>query len=321
MKSASRWSCALPHAKTFLRTLASRPLNKIGAATGAKTEEYETAEQEGLGDQDLFAAAASGTAERKDVRAWYKQMREKLSKNEFGPMFLGGSYPFPYNTEFKPQPPLANNVKDQIFSTWRSDASKWTPRQLSLRYKISIERVKAVIRMKSLQAKMVSEGFLVNSKYVQAIESILGCSKATTFSEHAQALQVDLTRNMAPKLVAVPKDETFTSMDAALVLGRRLAPIHAAIREEVDSNRPFDPNPDYTIKITDKERQSLYIKKDPYEASRWQFVFTDTSMGSSSPKEDEFLIREKDGTLRWAHVTERAREIRLRQGARAAKTP
>lgn len=321
MKSVLRGSCILPHAKTSLRGHASRSLNKTGAIGASKDEECGTTEDESMKSQDMFAAAVSGTAERKDFRAWYKQMRDRLSKNEFGPMFLGGSFPFPYNAEFKPQPPLANDVKDQIYSTWQSDASKWTPRQLSLRYKISIERVKAVIRMKSLQGRMVSEAFLINHKYVKAMESILGCSKATTFSEHSQAPQVDLTKNMAPKLVAVPKDKAFHPIDAARVLGRKLIPIHAAIRAEIDGNRSFDPNPDYTIKITDEERQSLYIKNDPYEISRWQFVFTDTSIGSPPSKENRLLVREGDGTLRWAHATERAREIRLKQRGSTSKTP
>lgn len=280
-------------------------------ASSVEEDGVSSDDHEGARDRDMFAAAVGGTVERRDFHSWYKQTRERLCKGKAGPVFLGGTHPFPYNPEFKPQPPLADQVKDRIFTTWRDDPTKWTPRQLSLRFKVSIERAKAIVHMKSVQTKMVGEGFLINRKYVQRMEANLGCSKAITFSEPASSAQADLGKTTAPKLVAVPKDQPFTPAEAARLLGRRLAPLYAVVREEVDGNRPFDPHPDHSIKITDEERQSLYIKKDPYEVSRWQFVFTDTSTDPSPPEQNRFLVRERDGTLRWAHETERARQVRL----------
>lgn len=100
---------------------------------------------------------------------------------------------FPSNPLFKPQRPLGNDIRKSIFKKFQEDPSVWTPLKLAHEYGISIERVKAIIRLRALAKSFENPPKGINKR----------------------ALQTDLTKNMEGFLNPVtPKSDN------------RLEPIH-----------------------------------------------------------------------------------------------
>jgi hypothetical protein len=62
------------------------------------------------------------------------------------------------NPYFKVEPPLSNETRDTMFRSFIADPVKHTPRALAVAYGIAIARVRAVLRLKALEAKLFSEG-------------------------------------------------------------------------------------------------------------------------------------------------------------------
>jgi hypothetical protein len=181
-----------------------------------------------------------------------------------------------------------------------------------MKFRLSIQRVMAIIKLKSLEHKMVAiQGFRVNRTFVSKMESYLGSDQQTlSISEPPTALAeaTGIVRR-PPCLVAIPKDETMSPADAAKILGRKLKPIYQTITEELAGVTPYSPFVEDASKdISQSELASLKLKEDPYETSRWQFVFRDTSAAKGP---SSLFIRERNGTLRYAHPREVKREEEL----------
>ena len=54
-------------------------------------------------------------------------------------------------------PPLSDETRQTIYKLFKADPTKWTPRALSDQFGISIARTEAILRLKSLQQKMIDE--------------------------------------------------------------------------------------------------------------------------------------------------------------------
>ena len=243
---------------------------------------------------DIFAAATIEYSKKRDYKSWYSQMRETLKKGT-GPVNLGKSSPFPYNSEFIPIPPVADSIKDQLFRTWESDSAKWTVRQLSILYKVSMERVRAILKMKVLQKQMVKEGFRIHSIYVQRMEAILGAKSPVSAEVEHNEFRHNVVYNQPPKLVAIPKDGDLSTSEAAKLLAMKLKPIYSMIADKLEGDKVYQP---ITVKCGKKfDTKDLFIKHDPYEVSRWQFVITDTFSKC-------VYVRQRNGDLRKAHSSE-----------------
>ena len=253
-------------------------------------------------ETDLFAAAIEEFPEANNYPLWLKKIRERLAVGS-GPVYLGGKTPFPYNPEFRPRLPLRDSFQNLVYSVWESEPSKWTPRQLSIRFKISMERVKAIIKLKLLQRKMEAEGFQVSSDYVDSMEKYLGASDPMS-PEAEVSNNYNVFTNMRPKLVAIPEESALTAQDAAKILGQKLKPLYDQVEAEIENNSPYNPIP---AREDASNLAKLFIRNDPYERSRWRYVFTDIS-SSVSAKSREILVREPNGDLRRASLLERMSE-------------
>lgn len=289
----------------FLRLRAAQtlPLLQNYLCAGARRYSGQDAPESSVNvhDIDIFAAAVSGPAESSSFPTWYKQMRGKLAVGA-GPVYLGKTAPFPYNPEFRPQRPLTDEFKSRVVALWDSNPSQWTPRQLAIRFKISIERVKAIIKLKLLQRKMEAEGFKVDKEYVSRMESHLDAT-GPTVPEASLIDEYNVTKNMPPKLMAVPEESKMTAEEAARLLGRKLRPIHRLLNEEISGDVP------YMVESSEAQENpakcaDLHIRNDPYETSRWKFVFVDTGR-DVPPADRQVLVREPNGDLRRANPRER----------------
>ncbi|CAG7851707.1 SubName: Full=Uncharacterized protein {ECO:0000313/EMBL:CCA68742.1} [Serendipita indica DSM 11827] len=68
---------------------------------------------------------------------------------EDGPNWLGGSVPFPLNPSFKPPPPITDKLRTEIFNKHLEKGK--TEEELSSEYKLGINRIRAILRLKKLE--------------------------------------------------------------------------------------------------------------------------------------------------------------------------
>lgn len=91
--------------------------------------------------------------------------------------------PFPLNRYFKPDPPLANETRDRIFREYLEDPGKNTPRTLAVSYGLSIARINAILRLKSLERKLVMGGKPVQTDLAAKMDTLLLSRELTPFHE------------------------------------------------------------------------------------------------------------------------------------------
>ena len=181
------------------------------------------------------------------------------------------------NPLFKPTPPMSNIAKEEIYKLHRSDSTKWTPRQLGMKYNISIKRVEAILRLKHLEKEMIAEGFVPQENFTKGMEQLMGV-KAERSAAITEPLTDILPQVGSPKFEAVDEGDQFTAEDAARVLKRRpLAEIKARLLEE-EQKRPFKLVDSIKGVAQREPAQTTPISRNSAETSaRFKFTFVDTS--------------------------------------------
>ncbi|ORZ26612.1 eukaryotic mitochondrial regulator protein-domain-containing protein [Lobosporangium transversale] len=227
---------------------------------------------------------------RKRFHAWLQSEGTRFEKPSFsGPNYVS-DVPFPMNPLFKPIPPISNSAKEEIYKLHCSDTSKWTPRQLGMKYNISIKRVEAILRLKHLEKEMVAEGFVPQENFTRGMEQLMGV-KAERSAAIVEPLIDILPQVGSPKFEAVDEDQEFTPEDAAKALKRRpLAEIKAQQLEQ-EMKKPFKLVDSVKGIAKPQPPQTTPISKNNAESNpRFKFSIVDTSAKTT-------LIREKDGSL------------------------
>ncbi len=262
-----------------------------------------------LPDTDIDYFDEGPAHEANDFASWYQRTTERLKHGQ-GPVFFGKTQPFPLNSAYRPNTPVPDAFKEKLFALWTNDPQKWTPRELSNQFKVSIERAKAIIKLKTLQRRMKRDGLSINQGYVEKMESNLG-AKAPAIAESNRNLleEHDITRTLKPMLVAVSSHVELTPEQAAVLIDRKLRPIIAAIDADFDANMPYDPNPPCDKNI-DELKEKLFIRHDADASTRWKFVFVDNNRKIDASVR-EVVIREPSGTLRRAMPVERSLEQKI----------
>lgn len=96
-----------------------------------------------------------------------------------GPNWIGNT-PFPLNPTFKPPPPLSDALKTRIHSLNESDPHKYTPTKLSLDFKVSVDRIHALLRLKAIEKRWVDEGRTLQLEHLKGMEKHLGVASLNT---------------------------------------------------------------------------------------------------------------------------------------------
>jgi hypothetical protein len=200
-----------------------------------------------------------------------------------------------------------------------------------MEFKVSMDRIRAILKLKYLEKQMAQKGFIINKKYVKRMEILLkvkyneeGQKELTTdqslnFPKLTDAniirgSRYDIMGKSKPRLIAIPKGSELNYREAAHLTGKALKPIYALINDRLDANRPFVPQESISsLSSEDVKKNGLFVRNDKYETSRWRFVFADTSDSlKASPLEFNgnyskisVIIREPNGDLRYAHPTEK----------------
>lgn len=180
-----------------------------------------------------------------------------------------------------PKAPLSNASKTRIFELFKADPKANDHRALSAQFKISLERVKAIIRQKELELELCRKGFTADPTYIEQMESNL---EPVNVSDELRSVERPKSLPVRPIFVSVPEGRSFDFEDAKAVL------LAQGIRPKFAEENAKDTQEKHSA----VERKVVEISKSEFERARSKFVFVDTSKKDTV----HILVRDTDGTLR-----------------------
>ncbi|CAO3648476.1 unnamed protein product [Cunninghamella blakesleeana] len=128
-------------------------------------------------------------------------------------------WPFPNNPLFQPRPPITDNKREEIYQLYLSDKSTWTVRQLAVKYGLSLKRIEAILKLKSSEKELESNGFVLQRQFTKGMEQYMGASEPATI---LQEPLIDVVPNVGkPRFKLLEENDTFTSKNAADTLNRK----------------------------------------------------------------------------------------------------
>ncbi|KAJ3139063.1 hypothetical protein HK100_012093 [Physocladia obscura] len=141
----------------------------------------------------------------------------KQYRNQSESRFLGrgGATPFPHNPLFKPVPPLSDTIRQEIYDTHISDPNVQTPLNLATRYKISIARVQAILRLKGLQQRKENYGVPIQVQLTYHMEKLL---KAGGTYRIVEPVRIMPTERLKPVFQFIDEADAISPEDAAKLL-------------------------------------------------------------------------------------------------------
>ncbi|GAA6000255.1 hypothetical protein JCM10207_007926 [Rhodosporidiobolus poonsookiae] len=149
------------------------------SASSADTGAIETAKADA---QDV--AVPAGPA-GKGFRAWLDGEGVRYKKGIKGRPNWIGETPFPLNPTFNPLPPLADSTKTKIYNAYlhniliKDATDSQVVRAVSARFGVSMDRVRAIIRLKELEKQWKQEGRAIQTELLKGMESHLGVKQPT----------------------------------------------------------------------------------------------------------------------------------------------
>ncbi|RUS17084.1 eukaryotic mitochondrial regulator protein-domain-containing protein [Endogone sp. FLAS-F59071] len=210
---------------------------------------------------------ANPSRRRKKFLAWVKDQGAKYQKPAFGTTnYLNEGMPFPMNPFFRPNPPVADKIREAIYKSYTQNSETKTPRILATEYNLSIRRVEAILKLKALESRMVEGGFIPQKGFTKGMEQLLG-----TESQLRESLKEMVPQVGKPRFKMVQEEVEFSAEEAAASLGRTP---HALIQEHA----------------MQAETYRAFVLEDGGNQKRWEVP--------------RLFIRDKDGTLRAAARSE-----------------
>ncbi|CAG8785232.1 8780_t:CDS:2 [Cetraspora pellucida] len=186
--------------------------------------------------------------------------------------YLQPNCPFPMNPQYKPQPPLSDFAKEEIWKRFIETGQ--SVRELGTFYGVSIKRVEAILRLKKLEKDMIQQGVPIQKNFSINMEKMMGAR-----SHRQEPLTEMLPKVGKPKFHLVDEGKKFTPEPLASLQEQEL-------RKEVI--KPFT--------LEEKTQQQLQtttvIRKDSEITNRrFKFRFKNTG------EDNDITIRDQDGTL------------------------
>ena len=209
-----------------------------------------------------------------------------------------------------PKPVLSDASKTRIIELFKQNPKANDHRKLAQQFRISMERVQAIIRQKELEIKLASQGNVVSKEFISAIESNLGA--LNTLNENIETEMQQTKLPVRPLFACVPEGRGFNFQDAKNVL------MSEGIKVKVPSDKEDKEKNNSSIASNDNVvNEQQIISHSKFERSRSKFIFVNLKKSKrskemknekiSKDQEDEhdFLVRDCDGTLRAATAVER----------------
>ncbi|KAF8808017.1 hypothetical protein BYT27DRAFT_7190108 [Phlegmacium glaucopus] len=130
-------------------------------------EAREQASNEAEDEDNEFRELMTQQRGNESGPASYRQFLEEIGhKYKFSaPQLWLGNKPFPMNPSFKPPPPISDKQRETIYRLYWLNPRQYNIRKLSKIFNISLKRVTAILRLKSLEknwikGKELQTGFL-----------------------------------------------------------------------------------------------------------------------------------------------------------------
>ena len=134
----------------------------------------------------------------KHVTNWLEKGEgSKFRNGTQGPNWIS-SVPFPLNPTFRPPPPLSDKLKSIIYHLYKEDSIKNTPSKLSIDFKISVDRIKAIIKLKILENQWITEGKALQVDHLKGMEKHLGVPKTDKRIDNDNLSTLDLISKTKP---------------------------------------------------------------------------------------------------------------------------
>ncbi|KAK4698965.1 hypothetical protein P7C70_g7304, partial [Phenoliferia sp. Uapishka_3] len=179
---------ARQHSRSFASTSLARadsppaaatPLPSEDASIPPPTESSEDAaapvEAEPTLDPEKPGRSGNG------YRAWLNGDGAKFRTALHGRTNWIGDTPFPMNPTFNPLPPLADSTKTKIYNAYiinlmsnSGSVDSVVVRAVSQKFGVSMDRVRAIIRLKELEKRWKDEGRTLQTELLKGMESHLG---------------------------------------------------------------------------------------------------------------------------------------------------
>ncbi|GBB86856.1 hypothetical protein RclHR1_01330010 [Rhizophagus clarus] len=224
------------------------------------------------------APKVSKRIRRPKYKLWLVNEGKNFTNIYDKPNYLGGSIPFPMNPLFKPQPPLNDRTKEEIWLKFTQEGQ--IPRKIGIDYGISLKRVEAILKLKKLEKDMVGKGITLQQNLCEKIEKMLG---ARSFC--VEPLTDTLPNVGKPNFETVDENRDFSEKDAAKLLRR---PTLAKIREKESKEEFFSLDENST---KDKQMITLVGRDERETNQRFQFKF------KTIGKDQNVILRDRDGSL------------------------
>lgn len=211
--------------------------------------------------------------------------------------------PFPMNRQFRSQPVLSEELRDQIYN--RISQEGWSVRKVSAFYGVAMQRVGAVVRLKAVENQWLQEGKKLATPYARAVNAML---PKTPMPPHPNARPIphesinDLPVHSATRTQIfhpVPESMHFNRVSAAKVFARDLLPAEDRIphpemvelaRLERENRGRDDILEERRVELEKEEKAIIDTKRErqaaqeaaarKVENSRWQFRFENIKVES-----------------------------------------
>lgn len=195
------------------------------------------------------------------------------------------------NPTYVPVPPISDKTRNHIYSLYLQDPEQWSPRALAESFGLSIVRIEAILRLKSMQEVMLSKGIQSQDEFVKGMEHMLGA--VTLDPKKKQPAREPLRELIVkpnPFAQLIDEDEKLTPNDAATLL--KLEPFQ-------NIERRLDKRASQAFKIGETDQESVVLESNPKLKGKSDFIFVDVGENSSGVH-----VRAKDGTFREASKRE-----------------
>ncbi|TNY18524.1 eukaryotic mitochondrial regulator protein-domain-containing protein [Rhodotorula diobovata] len=144
-----------------------------------------TAADTGALDAAAAAATPATSSTKKGYRAWLNGEGARFRKALQGRTNWIADTPFPLNPTFNPLPPLADSVKTKIYNAYlhnillKDATDSQVVRAVSTRFGVSMDRVRAIIRLKELEKRWKEDGRALQTELLKGMESHLGVKQVS----------------------------------------------------------------------------------------------------------------------------------------------
>lgn len=184
---------------------------------------------------------------------------------------------------------MSDAYKTNLFELFKQNPKKNDHRTLAQQFRVSIERIKAIIRQKELELDLASKGKVIEKDFLSVIESNLEC--VDNSDEVSQHKYQSKKLPFRPTFVCVPEGRNFNFQDSKNVF----------IASGINIKSPsFDSNHALKGDLNEFSNENVkIIDHSPFEMTRSKFVFVNMKKTKSADGSN-IIVRDVNGNLRTA---------------------